>query len=349
MNDRMTRRRAFGVAAAGLAASALLPSMAHGRPRTLKKSTVSFVTGADRADMVRRSLKPFERRMRNGIRGKRVVVKINMPSKLDLLSLTHPDAVRGLLEFLAPLYDGEFVIAECTLAKEGLKKLSAEYGYDKLAKDFRVRFVELHDRPTTPCWILGKNLRPERIEIIDDFLDGDNYIISITPPKTHDVVVATLGLKNIVMSCPMKNFDGENSKYKMHGAGPWWLNYNMFLMAQHVLPDFTVIDGLEGMEGDGPIRGTRVDHRFALAGEDVVAVDRIGVELMGFDIADIGYLTYCGDAALGNTDLKNIDIVGDGGLRDRIVNYKPHKYFDYQMYWKNDVRIEGWDPASLPF
>ena len=47
--------------------------------------------------------------------------------------------------------------------------------------------------------------------------------------------------------------------------------------------------------------------------------------------------------------MKKIDIVGDGGLRDRIVKYRPHKYFEYQMYWKKDVRIEGWDPGSLPF
>ncbi|MCD6308070.1 MAG: hypothetical protein J7M24_03635, partial [Candidatus Latescibacteria bacterium] len=129
MNNRMTRRRALAAGAAGLAAAALPPSRTHGRPVSREKSTVSFVTGNDRADMVKRALKPFERRIRDGIRGRRVVVKINMPSKLDLLSLTHPDAVRGLLDFCAPMYDGEFVIAECTLAKEGLKKLSAGYGY----------------------------------------------------------------------------------------------------------------------------------------------------------------------------------------------------------------------------
>ncbi len=347
----LDRRRFLGTMGLGAAAfsAGLMPSRgARAMGSSSGPSTVSFVAGDDRVDMIGRSLEPFRRQLADELRGRRVMVKINMPSKLDMLSLTHPDAVRGLLEFLAPIHDGEIVIAECSLAKEGLGRLSAEYGYDKLAGDYGARIVELHDRPTTPMWILGKNLRPERIEIIDDFLDRENYIISITPPKTHDVVVATLGLKNIVMSCPMKNFEGENSKYKMHGAGPWWLNYNLFAVAQHVLPNFTVIDGLEGMEGDGPIRGRRVEHNFALAGKDVIAVDSIGAGLMGFDPKDIGYLAFCGEAGVGRSDTENIRVVG-GDWRRHIKQYRPHKYYDYQMYWKNDVRIEGWDPDQLPF
>lgn len=48
-----------------------------------------------------------------------------------------------------------------------------------------------------------------------------------------------------------------------------------------VRPDFTIIDGVEGMEIDGPIGGTPVAHKIALAGQDVVAVDSMCCRLMG--------------------------------------------------------------------
>ena len=63
-------------------------------------SRVSFVTGSDRRELVRRSLEPFRDKIANDIRGKRVIVKANMAAKIPLLSNTHPDALRGLLDFL---------------------------------------------------------------------------------------------------------------------------------------------------------------------------------------------------------------------------------------------------------
>lgn len=311
-------------------------------------SRVSFVTGTDRRSLVRKSLEPFRDMIANDIRGKRVIVKANMAAKIPLLSNTHPDALRGLLDFLKPMCDDPITIAECTLSEEGFVKLSEQYGYHPLRSEYGIVLEELHDGPATSLSILGKNLHPLRIDVLDVFLDPRNYIISITPPKIHDVVVATIGLKNIVMASP-KNIKDVSSKYSMHGKGPWWLNFNLFTLAQRIRPQFTVVDGFEGMEGDGPIRGTKVDHRFALAGSDVIAVDRIALDLMGIDLADVGYITYCGNAGIGQTDRSRIEIIGAEKPGDHVKKYRKHKAFKYQLYWKKDVDIVGWDPNDLPY
>ena len=344
---RFLRNMSLSAAGAAVGMTGLYDS-ASAFPFKREKSGVSFITGSDRREMVFQALKPFRKEIEEGIGDKQVVIKINLVANIDPLSNTHPDAVRGLLDFLAPIYKKKITIAECTLSKDNIDEISEEYGYAPLKKEYNIKMVELHDQSTTPMSILGKNLHPLGIEIIDTFLDPDNYFFSITPPKTHDVVVVTLGLKNLVMASPMKN-TSLNCKYLMHGMGPWWLNYNMFVVAQRVRPQFTVIDGLEGMEGDGPIHGTRVEHGFALAGPDVVAVDRIAVDLMGFDIADIGYLNYCADAGLGIIDRSKIKILGSKNPDDFVIKYKPHKAFKYQLYWKKDIAIEGWDPADLPY
>ena len=50
-------------------------------------------------------------------------------------------------------------------------------------------------------------------------------------------------------------------------------------------PDLAVIDGFLAMEGNGPTSGTPVEHRVAIASLDWLAADRVGVALMGIDLA----------------------------------------------------------------
>jgi len=313
-----------------------------------ERSSLMFVTGTDRRIMIKKVLEPFIEDMKKEIGDRNLIVKVNMADKIDLLSNTHPDALRGLLDIVSSFYKKRITIAECTLSKETFPVLCGNYGYHPLASEYPVDFVELHDGPSSPMFILGKHLKPQHIEILDVFTNPDNFIVSITPPKIHDVVVVTAGLKNIVMASP-KNIENVSSKYSMHGNGPWWLNYNLFTIAQKVHPHFTIIDGREGMEGNGPIHGTKVDHNFALAGWDVIAVDRIVLDLMGVDLADVGYLTYCGEGGLGVIDRERIAFLGNDSPSNHDIPYKKHKAFKYQQYWKKDVAIEGWNPKDLPY
>ncbi|MCE5252140.1 DUF362 domain-containing protein [bacterium] len=341
---RVSRRmfmKHSAVAAAGTAfAAGGFPVAGAALPGMGGKASVSFVTGNERRDMVGRVLKPFEKEIREGIAGKQVVIKTNFVADGTPLCATHPDAVRGLLDFLAPMYKKEIIIAESTASDKGTEQLFEDYGYTPLKKEYRVKLVELNKQSTSPYYILGKNLRPNRIQVCDTMLDPDNYIFSITRLKTHNVVVATLGLKNIIMGSPQKIYKGVNYKSQMHEMAPWGLNYNMFLVARQIRPQFTILDGLEGMEGNGPIGGTPVNHGVALAGPDVLAVDRIGVELMGIDIADVGYLNYCADAGLGVIDRSQIRIIGSDKPEDHVIKYKLNENSDWQLKWKEDIEIK---------
>ena len=92
------------------------------------------------------------------------------------------------------------------------------------------------------------------------------------------------------------------------------MNFNVFLLAQKVQPRLAVLDGLEGMEGNGPNHGTLVDHRVALASTDFIAADTVACQLMGVDRGDVGYLTYCSNAGIGQGDLSRIKIIGSGNM-----------------------------------
>jgi hypothetical protein len=80
---------------------------------------------------------------------------------------------------------------------------------------------------------------------------------------------------------------------------------------QHLHIDLGVIDGFEGMEGNGPVLGEPVDHRVAAAGTDYLAVDRVGTEIMGADFDNIRYLNYLWDQGVGEGNLSKIQVVGE--------------------------------------
>ena len=123
----------------------------------------------------------------------------------------------------------------------------------------------------------------------------------------------------------------------MHSGGSRWLHYNMFLIAKHVRADFTIIDGVEGMQGNGPIAGTPVDHRVALAGTDVVAIDSLCAKLMGVPLEDVGYINYAAADGMGITDRSKIDIIGGKDPDQHIIAYKLHDNIARQLEWKNPL------------
>ncbi len=243
----------------------------QGKSYTLapEESRVAFTTGNDRISNLLTVLKPFEKDIRAGMRGKRAVVKLNCVGQQgNLLMVTHPDAVRAVLDFISPMTKERILIAESAVQQPGAPRWDEVYGYRDLERSYNATVVELNNDDATEQWILDAGFRPVRIRVINTLLDPNNYVISLTRLKTHNSVVATLTLKNVVMGAPLKiNRQNINEKQKMHASGktPQLINLNIFRLGQQVRPDFAVLDGFECVEGNGPADGTPVDHRVALA------------------------------------------------------------------------------------
>ena len=110
--------------------------------------------------------------------------------------------------------------------------------------------------------------------------------------------------------------------------------YNLMRMAQTLSTHWGVglIDGYDGMEGNGPLDGTAVPSRVALASLDHVAADRVGVELMGINPQWMGYLRYSEQMGLGNYDLAKIDVVGEKIDKFKRT-YKLPRTIQRQLMW----------------
>ncbi len=313
------------------------------------KSPVAFTTGTDRMEMLFEVIKPFESEIKAALKEKQLVIKPNMVVTNRPLCATHKDAIRALLEYMKPIYKGQVIIAESSSAVNSAEGFN-NYGYTDLEKDYNVKFVDLNTKATgKPYFIIDRNIHLDKIEIADIFANPDYYIISLSRLKTHNSVVMTAGIKNITMGAPLNPGSvngGKPISYKrnMHSGGSRWLHYNMFLMAQSVRPDLTIIDGVEGMEGNGPIAGTPVDHRIAMAGFDVVAVDSMCARLMGIPLEDVGYINYCAAAGLGNMDRDKIEIIGGKDPDKSIITYKLGSNITNQLEWKEPLNLPSQGP-----
>jgi uncharacterized protein (DUF362 family) len=162
-------------------------------------------------------------------------------------------------------------------------------------------------------------------------LDKNNFIISLAIPKTHDAVIATLSLKNVLMGSIIRGII-LNSKSKMHRA-KIGINKAMARLSSFVYPDLAVIDGFESMEGNGPANGTRLRTRFAIASLDALAADRVCLECMSIPSNYPAYLGYIYKKGLGEYNLSNIGVIGNK-IEQCKKKFKLHMKFKLQLYYR---------------
>jgi uncharacterized protein (DUF362 family) len=310
-------------------------------------SRVAVTVGEDRADLAFRALKPFAERIARAIGNKRVIIKPNNVAIDNQLSASHAQNLEGILEFLKSIGRTNCVIAESAANGPTLDGF-ANYKYNELAAKYEAKLMDLDQEGFDILHCFDEtDFRPHACRMSKLLLDPNNFIISAAKLKTHDRVVATLSLKNIVVGAPIKDpgfrwgpgakAGAKNDKPLTHGSGFRGINYNLFALAPRLHPHLSVIDGYEGMEGEGPVGGTPVDHRVCVVSPDWLAADRVAIELMGIDFAQVGYLNYCGQAGMGETDLAKIQILGPT-LKEHIRSYKLAKNLDQQLIWKQPVR-----------
>tara|TARA_Y100000310_G_scaffold298490_1_gene332470 strand:- start:2784 stop:3668 length:885 start_codon:yes stop_codon:yes gene_type:complete len=284
----------------------------------------------DRKQNILESLKPLEEEIKTGIGDKQVILKPNCVSDTIQLASTHVDHLRGILDFLKPLYKKKIIIAESSAFDS--KNAFKNFEYEKLTKEYNAELKDLNDDVFEEKEIINSDYKPLKIRIAKTLLDQNNYIISAAKLKTHDTVVATLSLKNIVMASMLKNSNG-NDKVKMH-AGIKQINKSLFMLAKEGLkPDLASIDGFIGMEGEGPVDGGPVEMGIAIASTDFLAADRVALELMEIAPEKIGYLMYCRDAELGEYDLNKIKIIGEKP-KNLKKQFKLHSSAKAQFNWR---------------
>jgi uncharacterized protein (DUF362 family) len=335
-------RRGFLRLSAGVAGAAVAggPRLVRGEAAPGAASVVALVRGDVRRKNVAEALALVEDRILPVLRQKKyVVVKPNLVSTIQPLAASHADALHGILDFLAPRFKGPVVIAESSAGNTWAGY--EHFGYTKVPAEHREREVTLVDLNAEGRYetlqILDDNLHLQPVRLAARLLDPDAYVICAGAMKTHNAVVATLSVKNMALGAPLRSGPKDPARWsdkRRYHVGIRQMHYNIMLTAQRMRPYWgaTVIDGFEGMEGNGPNSGLPVPSRVAIASTDYVAADRVGVEAMGINPDWVGYLTYCGTMGVGQYDLAKIDIRG-ARIAEVKRTYQLHEDIERMLEW----------------
>jgi len=201
------------------------------------KPRVSLIRGDDRYENVSRALAQIsDDVVFDGVQ--RVVIKPNLVS-LRQLSATHIDALRAVLDFVRARYDGAVVIAEGA-ALDNTFDSFAHFGFNALADQYGVEFVDLNADDVVPVQVHNRRLQPTTLHLARTVVESD-LRISVGPPKTHDSAIVTCSIKNMVMGTLVnrivaahggKGSEDKDSKSKppmllvLDKLVPHWLRYS---------------------------------------------------------------------------------------------------------------------------
>lgn len=284
-----------------------------------------LIRGNDRYQNVRQVLDLIKKDVAEKIKDKqKIVIKPNFVSTEIQLAATHVEVVRAILDFLKSLTNQKIIIAEGAAlgsTETGFKN----FGYYDLAQDYNLEFVDLNKDDFVEVELFDYRLEPFKTRLAKTIVESD-FRISPAMLKTHDTVIVTLSLKNMLVG-PLLN------KVDIH-QGAKAINLSLAKLAEIIPPHLSVIDGLVGMQGDGPVHGEPIQMDLAVAGLDFLAADTLGTYLMGFDPEQVGYLYHCKQKNLGEGDIKEIDIIGNISLQECRKKFKTPPTFQSQLRWK---------------
>jgi uncharacterized protein (DUF362 family) len=239
------------------------------------------------------------------VAGKKVLLKPNFvePDPVGIIN-THPAVVGAAREAFLRL-GAQFVrVAEgAGHERDGEAIVETIHLRDYLGPLHDI-FVDLNLDEVHPVNLRTRASRLKQLYFPRAVLEAD-YIVSMPKLKTHHWVGVTLALKNMFGIVPGCCYGWPKNVLHWAGIVPSILDIN-----STVRPDFAIVDGIVGMEGNGPIQGSAKAGGVLILGDDPVAVDATSARVMGLNPRRIEYLEKAG-MLLGHIQEDNIRQLGE--------------------------------------
>ncbi|HWZ33173.1 MAG TPA: DUF362 domain-containing protein [Bryobacteraceae bacterium] len=300
---KMTRRDFLPAAGASLLAGYAGFAGAKGRPRRIAgPSAVAIVKAASYSDdLVKRMLEGV-RECGLDVRGQRVLLKPNLVEFDPATCInTEVSVVAAAYEVFKTLGAAEVIIGEGPGHRRDTYAIAEMARYRSEIPKFDSRFVDLNRDDVSP--MQGFADRGE-IYLPNTALRAD-LIVSLAKMKTHHWAAATLSMKNFFGLVPGCVYGWP--KNELHFVG---IDRSIVELSRIFRRSFAIVDGIIGMEGNGPIQGTPKKAGVLVMGSDLPAVDATCCRIMGIDPAKVEYLRMASDN-LGVTEETRIEQRGE--------------------------------------
>ena len=285
----LTRRQLLLVGAAGLAMASgllLVPKRYFRTPQHAQ----TFVAKVDHyqldiAEAIIRGMRELGVSPEE-LKGKRILLKPNLVETASGAPHinTHPLVLRGAVEAFLKLGASTVLVAEGPGHRRDTLAVYEESGLADVLTEDRIPFHDLNYITGYELPNAGRQSRLNTLTFPGLFQEVD-WIVSVAKMKTHHWAGTTLSMKNLFGVMPGIYYGWP--KNVLHYAG---IDNSILDINATLKPNFAIVDGIVGMEGDGPVMGDPKKAGVLVMGRNLAAVDATCCRIMGIDPYKVTYL-----------------------------------------------------------
>src|SRR5262245_9619116 len=243
---------------------------------------------------------------RNTIRGKRVLLKPNLvETAVGKQHInTHPAVVVATAEVFRRRDAASVIVGEGQGHRRDSLLVLEESGTQRAIREAKRPFVDLNHDDVEGVENVGRWTDLPKLYLPKTVLAAD-LIVSLPKLKTHHWAGVTCAMKNFFGVMPGIVYGWPKNVLHWHGIPESILDINAA-----VRPHLAIVDGIVGMEGDGPIMGTAKPAGCLIVGRDLTAVDATATRVMGLEPRGVEYLVGA-SGRLGAVQEQNIGQRGE--------------------------------------
>ncbi len=240
------------------------------------------------------------------IRGKRILLKPNLvePTRREPQINTHPLVIRGAVETFLSMGAAQVLVGEGPGHRRDIYQVLEESGLEQVLREDRIPFIDLNNQTGRP---IRNRLGFSRLAVfmVPEILEQVDWVVSLAKMKTHHWAGVTLAMKNLYGLLPGIYYGWP--KNVLHWAG---IPETIVDLNAAIRPQLAIVDGIVGMEGDGPIMGSAKVAGVLVLGANLPAVDATCTRIMGLNPYRISYLNLV-DGYLGPLAAQQIEQRGE--------------------------------------
>ncbi|MFH1282833.1 MAG: DUF362 domain-containing protein [bacterium] len=284
-----------------------------------KKSVVSVVRCWDYneqkvEDAVRKAVDLIGGLDEKATSGKRILLKPNCldASKPEKGVTTHPSVFKAIGKILKE-YGADCCYGDSPAIDSPAKALKV-CGIEKAAVELGINASDFF----TPVEIVNQKSKLIKKFVIAKAFTNVDFVVSLPKLKTHGQTYFTGAVKNIFGMVPGL----RKAAYHFKLPGTELFSQMLVDLYSLINPIFSLMDGIVGMDGNGPKSGRLRDVGLVIMGLDGVSVDAVSCKIIGINPMEVPTIRLANEQGVGVGDLDNIEIRGENTQEVKV------KYFD---------------------
>lgn len=242
------------------------------------------------------------------LQGAKVVIK---PNLVDFVPgrpcYTMPQVTEALIEFLRDeMRVKRVVVGEGITFRRDPHAILQDTGYREMLERQKTEFVELNYDDMVKIPLRGGYAKMDSLFMSRTVAEAD-ALISVPKLKTHHWTRISASIKNLFGIVPGIKYGFPKNTIHLKGIDAFLAE---LLDSLPTPRRFALVDGIVGLQGDGPLFGTPVPSGVLVGGQDLLAVDATCARLMGMEPSGINILVFMNWAGLGQLDENKIELHG---------------------------------------